>query len=91
MIIDVNERTLKRWRSECGAVAEDQRPQATQGRQLTQEEEQAILNLTDPHEVDAIHHVTLEKSLLHAGLPEAMPKTARAQHQEAAGEAIPAQ
>ncbi|MEA2119784.1 hypothetical protein, partial [Halovibrio sp. HP20-50] len=25
--------------------------------------------LTDPHEVDAIHHVTLDKSLLHAGLP----------------------
>lgn len=46
-IIDVSERTLKRWRSECGTVVEDQRPQAAQGRQphqLTHEEEQAILN-----------------------------------------------
>ena len=46
-IIDVSERTLKRWRSACGAVAEDQRPHAVQGRQphqLTHEEEQAILN-----------------------------------------------
>tara|TARA_R110002072_G_C7906852_1_gene530021 strand:+ start:633 stop:1646 length:1014 start_codon:yes stop_codon:yes gene_type:complete len=46
-IIDVSERTLKRWRSECGTVVEDQRPQAAQGRQphqLTHEEEQTILN-----------------------------------------------
>ena len=46
-IIDVSERTLKRWRSECGTVVEDQRPQAAQGRQphqLTHEEKQTILN-----------------------------------------------
>ncbi|HBS82435.1 MAG TPA: IS3 family transposase, partial [Halomonas campaniensis] len=46
-IINVNERTLKRWRSECGAVVEDQRHHVVQGRQphqLTHEEEQAILN-----------------------------------------------
>ena len=46
-MIDVSERTLKRWRSGCGAVVEDQRPHAVQGsqpHQLTHEEEQAILN-----------------------------------------------
>lgn len=46
-MIDVSERTLKRWRSGCGAVVEDQCPHAVQGsqpHQLTHEEEQAILN-----------------------------------------------
>ena len=46
-VIGISERTLKRWRSERGAIVEDQRPHAGQRRQphqLTHEEEQAILN-----------------------------------------------
>ncbi len=46
-VIGISERTLKRWRSERGAIVEDQRPHAGQSRQphqLTHEEEQAILN-----------------------------------------------
>lgn len=47
VIINVNERTLKRWQSECGSVVEDQHPHAVRSRQphqLTHEEEQAIQN-----------------------------------------------
>ena len=46
-VINVSERTLKRWRSERGVVVEDRRPhaaQCNQPHQLTHEEEQAILN-----------------------------------------------
>lgn len=46
-VMNVSERTLKRWRSERGVVAEDRRPhaaQCNQPHQLTHEEEQAILN-----------------------------------------------
>lgn len=56
-MIDVSERTLKRWRSGCGAVVEDQRPRAVQGsqpHQLTHEEEQAILNACNRPEYQSL-------------------------------------
>ena len=47
MLIDISERTLKRWRGADGRVDEDQRPEATpveQPHKLTQAEELAILS-----------------------------------------------
>ena len=46
-LIELSERTLKRWRTEKGCVGEDRRPQTQlirQPHQLTPDEEEAILN-----------------------------------------------
>jgi len=70
-VINISERTLKRWRSERGTVAEDQRPytpQDKQPHQLTPEEEQTILNTCHQPEYQSLPPSQIVPSLADKGI-----------------------
>ena len=70
-LIGLSQRTLKRWRQENGAVAEDQRPQAervVQSHQLTHAEQAAILDTCNEPEYESLPPSQIVPRLADKGL-----------------------